>query len=210
MFGIGFDLWLLFLLTELALCFSPGPAVLFVASQGLRGDLRAVLWAAAGIVLGNTIYFLISALGLGSILLASPTMFNLLRWFGAAYLLWLAWQALRGSSGIISLRAAQSDLQGSVLLRNACLLQLANPKSLLFFVAILPQFINPEAPVGMQVLVLGITSQSAEILVLLFYGYFATKVKHWLHDPRFELWADRVVAFFLAVAALSVLGMRGL
>lgn len=210
MFGIGFDLWLLFLLTELALCFSPGPAVVFVASQGLRSNMTAVLWATAGIILGNSVYFLISALGLGSLLLTSPLLFNALRWFGAGYLLFLAWQSLRGASGIISLRAAQEDLPGQVLLRNACLLQLANPKSLLFFVAILPQFINPDAPVAVQVLVLGITSQSAEILVLLFYGYFATRVKHWLHDPRFELWADRFVAFFLTLAAFSVLSMRGL
>jgi threonine/homoserine/homoserine lactone efflux protein len=83
------QLWAVFVVTETALCLTPGPAELFVLSQALARGTASSLWSSAGIVVGNTVYFILSATGLGAILLASYDVFSAIRWIGAAYLVWM-------------------------------------------------------------------------------------------------------------------------
>src|SRR5205085_8411867 len=83
------ETWVLFTLTEAALCVTPGPAVLLVLSQGLTRGTRASVAANLGILTGNACYFALSATGLGAVLVASYEVFSLIRWLGAAYLVWL-------------------------------------------------------------------------------------------------------------------------
>src|ERR1700710_1725891 len=148
-----FKTWLLFLAMETALSLSPGPAVFYVVSQGVRGALRRTLPAAAGILSANGIYFALSATSLGAIIAASPQVFTVAKWVGAAYLIYLGIKALLSANSLHSValadRAAdRGDLRGVYL--GALTLQLANPKALLFFLALLPQFIDPTAPVVPQ------------------------------------------------------------
>src|SRR4051812_48102641 len=89
--------WILFACVETVLCLTPGPAVLFVLSCGLSGGGRASLWANGGILSGNAFYFLLSAMGLGAILLASHEVFTVIKYGGAAYLVYLGIQTIRGS-----------------------------------------------------------------------------------------------------------------
>ena len=88
--------WMFFSATEALLCLTPGPAVLFVISHGLTRGGRASLSANAGILAGNSLYFVLSALGLGAILLASHEFFTLVKYVGAAYLVYLGVQTIRG------------------------------------------------------------------------------------------------------------------
>ena len=143
-----FKTWLLFLVMETALSLSPGPAVFYTVSQGVRGALRRTLPAAAGILTANGIYFALSATSLGAIIAASARFFTVAKWVGAAYLVYLGLKALR-SANIDALRLRwmetpkkrDQDLRSVYL--GALTLQLANPKALLFFLALLPQFIDP-------------------------------------------------------------------
>ena len=130
--------WLLFVLTEAILCVTPGPAVLFVVSCGLARGGRAALWANAGILTGNTFYFLLSALGLGAVLLASHDVFIVLKFLGAAYLVYLGVLTFRGSGIGLTADARDSPSgQGWRMLARGFAVQTANAKALIFFVSLL-------------------------------------------------------------------------
>src|SRR5262249_29725305 len=139
----------------------PGPAVLFVIAQGLRWGGRRSLGASLGILSANGCYFALSALGIGALLAARPSLLALLRWAGAAYLAWLGAAALTSRGAIaIAGAIASSPPTVSALLRSGARLQFANPKALLFFAAILPGFVDLRTAFApwQQVLVFGVTS----------------------------------------------------
>ncbi|HYJ78507.1 MAG TPA: LysE family translocator [Longimicrobiaceae bacterium] len=202
--------WSIFMLTEIVLCLTPGPAVLFIVSQGLRyGGMRA-LWANAGILTANTLYFALSAAGLGAVLLASHDLFLVVKWAGAAYLVYLGGTTFFGRGVGISSDATDGPptVSGPGLLARGFVLQAANPKALVFFTALLPQFIRPDHAVGPQVLVLGISSIVAEFPVLAAYGAFAGRAQHLARRPRFARAANRVSGALLigAGAGLALAG----
>jgi homoserine/homoserine lactone efflux protein len=165
---------LLFAMTELLLSLTPGPAVLLVVSQGMRRGARISRRGGAGILAGNAIYFALSAAGLGALLLASKRVFDVLQLAGAAYLVLLGLKMLllpsRGEES-----AAVPEAGGTSAFMQGLLTQLANPKAIVFFTALLPQFVDPARPVAMQFLILGVISILVELPVLLLYGYAADR-----------------------------------
>ena len=174
--------WLLFLVMETALSLSPGPAVFYTVSQGARGALRRTLPAAAGILTANGIYFALSATSLGAIIAASARFFTIAKWLGAAHLIFLGIKALRSANSLHGIALSENppekdgDLRGVYL--GALTLQLANPKALLFFLALLPQFIDPSSAVVPQMLILAATSMIPEFGILTGYGWFAHRAVH--------------------------------
>jgi homoserine/homoserine lactone efflux protein len=195
--------WTLFAVTETALCFTPGPAVLLVLSQGLTRGTRPSVWANLGILTGNASYFALSATGLGAVLLASYELFSAIRWLGAAYLVWLGVSAFFGRSTVLAVGAAAPASAARTFL-NGFVLQLANPKALLFFVALLPPFIDPRGSVLAQVAVLGTTSVVIEFFVLLAYGALAGRLTAVAARPRFQTLANRVAGTMLVAAGVNV------
>jgi homoserine/homoserine lactone efflux protein len=177
-----FKTWLLFLVMETALSLSPGPAVFYVVSQGARGALRRSLPAAAGIIGANAVYFTLSATSLGAIIAASAQFFTIAKWAGAAYLIYLGVKALRsaGSTHAVDLGVVLPTEKGDRrrVFLGALTLQLANPKALLFFLALLPQFIDPARAVVPQMLILAATSMLPEFCILLGYGWLAYRALH--------------------------------
>jgi homoserine/homoserine lactone efflux protein len=177
-----FKTWLVFLAMETALSLSPGPAVFYTVSQGVRGALRRTLPAAAGILTANLIYFVLSATSLGAIIAASARFFTIAKWIGAAYLIYLGLKALRSANSMLAV--ALDGSPGKIVrgLRGvywgALMLQLANPKALLFFLALLPQFIDPAFPVVPQMLILAATSMVPEFCILTGYGWLAQRAVH--------------------------------
>ena len=174
--------WLLFLVMETALSLSPGPAVFYVVSQGIRGALRRTLPAAAGILTANGIYFALSATSLGAIIAASARFFTLTKWVGAAYLIYLGVKALYSANSMHSVALDEKPSVNDRDLRSVYLgaltLQLANPKALLFFLALLPQFIDPANSVVAQMLILAATSMVPEFFILMGYGWLAHRAVH--------------------------------
>jgi homoserine/homoserine lactone efflux protein len=177
-----FKTWLLFLAMETALSLSPGPAVFYVVSQGVRGALRRTLPAAAGILTANGFYFALSATSLGAIIAASARFFTVAKWIGAAYLIYLGVRALRSASSMHSVALGVEGVGNEggrrAVYLGALTLQLANPKALLFFLALLPQFIDPSVPVAPQMLILAATSMLPELCILTAYGWLAHRAVH--------------------------------
>lgn len=132
---------LAFIPAALALNLTPGADMMFCLGQGVRAGPRAAWLASAGIATGGMIHVLMAGLGLSAVVASVPWAFDVIRWIGVAYLLWLAWQALRP--------APQSDA-GPVpparqAFRAGLLVNLTNPKVILFVLAFVPQFVRPEA-----------------------------------------------------------------
>lgn len=197
---------LLFAATELLLCLTPGPAVLMVVSQGIRRGFRNSTRGAAGILAGNAIYFALSAMGLGALLLASKRVFDVLQIAGAAYLALLGLKMLIKPGRIDDAEVA-ADTRNAGSFVQGLLTQLANPKAIVFFTALLPQFVDPTRPVATQFLILGVISILVELPVLLMYGYAAHRgrARYGKHAPLFE----RLAGACLIAAGAKLAAMRG-
>jgi threonine/homoserine/homoserine lactone efflux protein len=205
---VTWQVWSAFFLVETALCLTPGPAVLLVLSQALtHGALKAAN-SIAGILAANTFYFIVSATGVGAILLASYDLFFAIKWIGAAYLVWLGISAFLGKSKALSVRRGETTAGNARLFFSGLVLQLSNPKALVFFTALLPQFINPHAAIVPQVAILALTSVVIEFLVQLFYAVLAGRASHLAAEPRFARITNRVAGALLVGAGVGMAAIR--
>jgi threonine/homoserine/homoserine lactone efflux protein len=200
---MSLETWTLFALTETALSLTPGPAVLLVLSQGLTRGTVPSIHASLGILTGNACYFVLSATGLGALLLASYEVFSAIRWIGAAYLVWLGLGAFFGTSPVLTAGPGAATRPARTWL-NGFVLQAANPKALVFFVALLPPFIDPRGSMLAQVAILGVTSVVIEFFVLLAYGALAGRLTAVAARPRFQTLTNRVAGALLVAAGVSV------
>ncbi|HVE89156.1 MAG TPA: LysE family translocator [Burkholderiaceae bacterium] len=204
--AVNWETYWLYLLTEAALSLSPGPAVMLVIAHGLIHGARRSLFATFGVLTANAIYFAASATALGAVLVASKPFFVTVKWLGALYLVYLGVSAIFGrASAITASNASTSDRTARAIYLSGLTLQLANPKTLLFFVAILPQFVDPTLPVGAQMLWLAVGSIVPELLILGGYGYLASRAAHVATDPRYARITDRVAGVLVLGAAALVL-----
>lgn len=134
-------LLLAFVPAGLALNLTPGADMVFCLGQGLRSGPRAALAASAGISLGALIHATLAGLGLGAIVATVPTAFEVIRWIGVAYLLWLAVQTLRRAGAL----ADMPRVDAARAFQTGLIVNLTNPKVILFVLAFVPQFVVPEA-----------------------------------------------------------------
>jgi threonine/homoserine/homoserine lactone efflux protein len=195
---------LLFAATEAAMSLSPGPAVMMVVAHGIARGWRTSLFVTLGILSANALYFALSATGLGSLLLALPKVFMAIKWLGAAYLVYMGISAIFGKPSPITISRLNGEASGRRIYRNALMLQLTNPKTLLVFVAILPQFIDPARPIGMQMTVLAACSVIPEFFILLGYGMLAAKASHWATQPRYSVLTERIAGTLVTIAGVMV------
>jgi len=203
------QVWSAFALIETVLCLTPGPAVLLVLSQALTRGTVKTIWSILGILSANTTYFILSATGIGAILLASYDLFFAIKWIGAAYLVWLGISAFLGKSKALSIRhGAAAPTPGRRLFVNGFTLQMSNPKALLFFTALLPQFINPHAAIAPQVAILALTSVFIEFFVQLVYAGLAGRAALLAAQPRFARVADRISGSLLITAGIGMAALR--
>ena len=204
--SINWDTYWLYLLTEAALSLSPGPAVMLVIAYGLTHGARRSLYAALGVLAANALYFAVSATALGAVLAASKAFFVAVKWLGALYLVYIGVSALLGRpSPITASNTTVGDRSSRAIFVSGFTLQLANPKTLIFFVAILPQFVDPLLPLGAQMVWLAIGSIVPELLILGGYGYLASRASHLAANPRYARMTDRVAGALVLCAAALVL-----
>jgi homoserine/homoserine lactone efflux protein len=199
--------WLWFCLTEAVLCFIPGPAVLFVLATALRRGFQSATHAAAGILAGNTLYFALSATGIAAVILASHAVFSALKWAGAAYLVWLGLRMLLWRTAAHGAAPKRSSANAERVFARAFIVQAANPKALVFFIALLPQFINPAGSVPKQILLLGISSVLIESTVLSLYAALGGRART-LTGARFSGLFERVGGAILIAAGVRLAWYR--
>jgi homoserine/homoserine lactone efflux protein len=191
--------WWIFVCTETVLCLIPGPAVMFILSSALKAGARKSIASNLGILSANTVYFALSATGIGALLLSSK-LFLAVKWIGAAYLIILGLRLLIDHNDAHNAPVeALNDLKSHHLFFNGFTLQMSNPKAILFFSALLPQFLNPHASVVPQIVILGVTSVVIEFSILLGYGIAGSAI-----TPRYARWTNRVAGGLLIGAGAGL------
>ena len=177
-------LWLTFVAASTALLLIPGPTILLVMSYALTQGRRVALASAGGVALGDLIAMTASLAGLGALVLASATLFTVLKWAGAAYLLWLGWTLYRsaGSAKLGDL-APTDDVTPRAVFGHAAVVTALNPKSIVFFIAFVPQFLRPEAPLIPQFAILIATFVGLATLNALAYALLADRMRTGLRRP---------------------------
>jgi threonine/homoserine/homoserine lactone efflux protein len=184
-----------FLITSFIVVVSPGTGVLFTLATGLSRGSRASVVAAFGCTLGIVPHIAAAILGLAALLHTSALAFQILKYLGVAYLLYMAWSALR-ERGALSVQqdvTVRSDLQLTI---HAVLINILNPKLSIFFLAFLPQFIGADEPHPFRLWLL----QSAVFMLMTFvvfvgYGLFAAAIRnHVISRPRVMTWMRRTFA----------------
>jgi homoserine/homoserine lactone efflux protein len=168
---MAWDKLLLFTGGELLFSLAPGPTVVMISAYGFRGGFRDALAAICGTQTGNSIWYVLCALGLGAVVMASPLAFTALRYLGAAYLIWLGGSALWQSRKPVS-ETPERKLRANPYIQ-AVLTQLGNPKALLFFGAFVPQFLDTHASLLPQYLLMFAITFLGESIILSGYGWLA-------------------------------------
>lgn len=172
------ELWAAFVAATVVLLAVPGPTVALVVSYAVAGGRRSAWATIPGVTLGDTIALTVSLAGAGAVLAASATLFTVLKLAGAGYLIWLGWQrwrlAWRGSKAMAV--APVKPESGRRMFWNCTLVTALNPKGITFFVAFLPQFVNPAQPVLGQFVALGATFTFLAATMMLGYALLAGAV----------------------------------
>lgn len=197
-----------FLATALLIELTPGPNMAWLALTSASQGRRAGLAAVAGIALGLAVLGTVSALGLAELAAASPLIFNLLRYAGVVYLLWLAWQAWSGE-GEVSPGTAKDKAQLSAWFRHGLLLNLLNPKAAVFFIAVLPTYITPDALVPPQTFALSASYVVIATAIHVSIVLLAAQAHDWLSSRARQRIIRRCFAALLAAIAIWFLISTG-
>ena len=167
-----------FLLTSVLLTLAPGPDILYLITKSLSDGARAGIVLACGLVSGIFFHTMLVMLGVAALISSSPAALTALKYFGAAYLLYLAYGAF-GASGKLKLGKAETDRSAAELYRRGVLMNVLNPKVLLFFLAFLPQFISIDGgwSTSMQIAVLGLTFAAQGLIVFSIVSICAARLR---------------------------------
>lgn len=200
--------WLTYLFTTCILSLSPGSGAINTMSTGISHGYRGAVASITGLQVGLTAHIVLVGVGLGALFSQSVLAFEILKWAGAAYLIWLGIQQWR-SAGAIDLQAVAKAMPRRKLFKRAVLVNLTNPKSIVFLAALFPQFIIPHQPQAIQYLVLGVTTVVVDIIVMIGYATLAKRIAVWIKGPRQMQLLNRVFGgMFMAVGALLACARR--
>ncbi len=200
------ELWLAYVAMSFLFAVTPGPAVLLTAGQAIARGFSAGFAVVLGTQLGHLVYFVISAAGLGAILMASEAAFTAVKYAGAAYLIYLGIRTIRHAP-----KAAAPEQEKVPVWRHpfmqGLLNQLANPKSILFWGALFPQFVNFRADnLLVQFAILAVTGIVADIIVLSTYAALAARGGKFMATGPLAIWRERISGATLVIVggALSL------
>ena len=202
--------WIAYFVASWAIALSPGSGAVLSMSHGLAYGVKKTSATIFGLQLGLSVILLVAGMGVGALLLASATAFLVVKVLGAGYLIWLGWSQWRAPV------AAQTD---ATLLPNADLsvrqrvtrgfiTNVTNPKGIVFMVAVLPQFIDPQGPMGLQLLILLVTTVAVDLVVMHGYAWLASSLQAWMRGARARLLQNRVFGGVLMAMGASLLMVR--
>lgn len=206
---MSFDTWIYYLLAVLILTASPGPSSLLCMTKGVQSGFKLSIFTALGSLTAITGILTLSFTGLGVIIASSEVVFNVIKWTGAAYLIFLGWKSLHSSQqDYDQLPSQQSDskvVKESIVSHyvSGFIVGASNPKAILFFTALFPQFIDPSLALLPQFAVFALTFAVMELSWLLAYAYLGAKSSNWLFAKGRAKFFNRVTGgVFIGAGAL--------
>lgn len=209
------DLWLAFVTASAAILLLPGPTTMLIVGYAMGAGRRAAFGALGGVLAGDLVALVVSAAGLGAVLASSALVFTVMKFAGAAYLIWLGIRMWRAPVDPHAIEAAEADAgqirrTGESRRRalHGFIVTALNPKLIAFFIAFLPQFMTPTAPVLDQLLILAPTFLAVSVLTNGFYALAASAARNRLRSPRALKAINRVGAGCLIGAGLLTAALR--
>ncbi len=181
---MSIDVWISFVAASMVLCFSPGPTVFLVMGQALEHGKKSVTPLVAGTLSGDVIAMSFSFVGMGALLATSATLFSVLKWAGALYLIYLGIKAFRTKVSVTEVAPKQMQ-KGSVYF-NALVVTAFNPKGIIFFMAFFPLFINANTPVLSQMLIMAVTFLGVSTASVSFYATFSGMLRSKVSSVKFQ------------------------
>ena len=204
---MDFTVWMAFVAATLVLLAIPGPTVLLVLSYAIGHGRRVAVSTAMGVALGDFIAMTASLVGLGALVLASATLFTVLKWVGAAYLIFLGVKLIKGAGGAMIVNADTTISQRGIFW-HACAVTALNPKSIAFFIAFVPQFITPEAALLPQFAILIGTFVGLAGLNALLYAVLAARMRDVIARPTVIAWLTRLGGGLLICMGVATAALR--
>ena len=207
------ELYLGYVLATIAVLVVPGPTIVLVISYALAHGRRSALACVVGVGLGDATGVTVSLIGLGAILAASATLFTILKWVGALYLIWLGikmWRAtpvsLVPTANSVPSTAGTGETRS--MIARTWLVTALNPKGIAFYVAFLPHFVDGNLPVAPQFVLLGTTFVVLGMVNALLYAIFASSLRQRLRNPTAVRSVNRIGGSFLIGAGLLTAAVR--
>ncbi len=205
---MSLSVWITYFLATLILSVSPGPGVFSSISSGLHHGFRLGLWNGVGMQAANAILVGVVSLGLGALLLASETLFAGVKWLGVAYLVYLGvvtWKA--PARGFEEDRDDHAHTPWQVFTRGF-LVNITNPKGIIFFAAILPQFIDVHRAQAPQYAIFAATTFAVDLVVMMSYTALAARVLRVMKEPAHLRWVNRTLGGAFVAAGLALASFR--
>ena len=203
-----FELWLAFAAASTILLIIPGPTIILVISYALGAGRGTALWTVIGVFFGDLVAMTLSVIGLGALLAASATAFTILKWIGGAYLIWLGYKLFTTPAEAQHLESKAAATSGPRMAFHAFLVTATNPKGIVFFIAFVPQFLNPAAPAAPQLAVMVATFTLLAAVNALVYAFAAGELRARLKRPGALRWLNRSGGAALMAMGAATLLMR--
>ncbi|PSW04983.1 homoserine/homoserine lactone efflux protein [Photobacterium lipolyticum] len=199
---MSIDVWLAYLATAVVFSFAPGSGTVNSISNGMVYGFRKSLASIAGLQIGLAFHIILVGIGLGALVAQSALAFTVIKWVGVGYLLWLGLQKWR-EKATFEVKTKTEPVSGWLLFRQAVMVNLTNPKTIVFLVALFPQFLNPAEPQIVQITVLGITTVAIDTCVMLCYVTLASRLTGYIRSSRVMNTLNRVFgSMFIGCGAL--------
>jgi len=199
---VDIEVWLAYLATAVVFSVAPGSGTVNSISNGMVYGFRKSLASIVGLQAGLAFHIILVGVGLGAIVAQSEMAFSIIKWVGVIYLVWLGVQKWR-EKAVISLDTSADNVSAQSLFRQAVFVNMTNPKTIVFLVALFPQFINPNEPQMMQLIILGATTVLVDTCVMLCYVSLASKLTGYIRSSRVMNTLNRVFgSMFIGCGAL--------
>jgi homoserine/homoserine lactone efflux protein len=208
---MAWQVWLTFFGAAIAIAVSPGAGAIQSMATGLTHGVRRGYWSILGLEIGLMLQLSLVAAGLGAVVTNSILAFNIIKWIGVAYLFYLAVRQWRTATVDLREQVGRAMDGGRLsLVVRGFLVNATNPKGLVFFLAVLPQFVVPTAPLLPQYLAIGVTMVAVDLVVMGLYTALSVRLLKWMQTPRKQTVANRVFSgLFAAAAVILSLVRRG-
>lgn len=199
---MSLQVWFAYMLACWVISISPGAGAIASMSSGLNYGFRHGYWNAIGLQIALLIQIMIVAAGVGVLFATTPLAFQAVKWFGVAYLLYLAYLQWTAPIKDIEIQHEKKNKSIFALLLNGFVVNISNPKAIVFLLAVLPQFLDLSKPQWIQYLIMAATMVTIDLIVMAGYTGLASKVLRLLRSPKQQKYLNRGFAVMFSCAAL--------
>ncbi|RZG76879.1 LysE family transporter [Acinetobacter sp. WCHAc060025] len=198
---MSYQVWFAYMLACWVISISPGAGAIASMSSGLNYGFRRGYWNAIGLQLALLVQIMVVAAGVGVLFATTPIAFLFVKWFGVLYLLYLAYLQWTAKTQSIDIQAEQPTKSIPKLILNGFIVNISNPKAIVFLLAVLPQFLDLSKPQWIQYVIMATTMVTIDLIVMAGYTGLAAKVLRLLKSPKQQKYMNRTFAVLFSCAA---------